>query len=151
MPITARLSRRFYDKFGDEIVNELVEWLNQVDLAFRSELRQVNETNFVRSDAKLDQRLAEFAAELRGQMQTIDADLRGEMHSLKAELRSELHDLRGELRGEMAGLRGEMGVLRAEMVGLRGETKGELHAMKAELMKWMFVFWAATALAVLLK
>jgi len=26
MPVTAQLSRRFYDKFGDELTNELAEW-----------------------------------------------------------------------------------------------------------------------------
>src|SRR2546428_10219876 len=33
MPVTAKLSRAFYDRFGDELTNELVEWLNQVDTA----------------------------------------------------------------------------------------------------------------------
>jgi hypothetical protein len=64
MPVTARLSRRFYEKFGDDIVNELVEWLNQVDATYRSELREQNELNFARFDAKLDQRLSELKAEL---------------------------------------------------------------------------------------
>ena len=27
MPITAKLSRKFYETFGDELTNELVEWL----------------------------------------------------------------------------------------------------------------------------
>ncbi len=26
MPVTAKLSRRFYEKFGDDIANELVDW-----------------------------------------------------------------------------------------------------------------------------
>jgi len=64
MPVTARLSRRFYEKFGDEVVNELVELLNQVDATYRSELRETNELNFARFAAKLDQRLAELKAEL---------------------------------------------------------------------------------------
>jgi hypothetical protein len=64
MPVTARLSRRFYEKFGDEIVNELVEWLNQVDAMYRSELREQNELNFARFDAKQGERLAELKAEL---------------------------------------------------------------------------------------
>ena len=64
MPVTARLSRRFYEKFGDDIVNELVEWLNQVDASYRSELREQNELNFARFDSKLEQRLAELKAEL---------------------------------------------------------------------------------------
>jgi hypothetical protein len=64
IPVTARLSRRFYEKFGDEIVNELVEWLNQVDAAYRSEVKEAIDISFVRFDAKLDQRLAELKAEL---------------------------------------------------------------------------------------
>lgn len=64
MPVTAKLSRRFYEKFGDDIVNELVDWLNQVDDTYRSDLRQLNEVNFARFDAKLDARLAELKAEL---------------------------------------------------------------------------------------
>jgi hypothetical protein len=66
----------------------LVEWLNQVDATYRSELRDQNEMNFARFDAKLDQRLA-------------------------------------ELKVDVANL-------------------------KAELIKWMFLFWAGTALAGLL-
>ncbi len=28
VPVTAKLSKAFYDRFGDDIVAELVEWLN---------------------------------------------------------------------------------------------------------------------------
>ncbi len=31
MPVTARLSRKFYEKLGDDLANELVEWFNMVD------------------------------------------------------------------------------------------------------------------------
>src|SRR5207249_3950586 len=64
MPVTAKLSRKFYETFGDEIANELVEWFNQVDATYRSELRELNELNFARFDAKLEQRIAELGAEL---------------------------------------------------------------------------------------
>ena len=59
-----------------------------MDLAYRSELKEQNELNFARFDAKLDQRVAELRAEIQG--------------------------------------------------------------LKAELIKWMFLFWAGTALAGLL-
>ena len=64
MPVTARLSRRFYDTFGDEIANELVDWFNQVDATYKSELRELNEVNFARFDAKLEQRIASLEARL---------------------------------------------------------------------------------------
>ncbi len=64
MPVTAKLSRRFYETFGDEIANELVGWFNSVDDAYRSEFRDLFEVHIARFDAKLDQRLAEMKAEL---------------------------------------------------------------------------------------
>jgi hypothetical protein len=54
MPVTARLSKRFYEKFGDDITNELVDWFNRVDATYRTELRELNELNFERFDAKLE-------------------------------------------------------------------------------------------------
>ena len=75
MPVTAKLSRKFYEKFGDDIANELVEWFNAVDATYRSDLRELNELNFARFDAKLEQRIAELRAEVSGRI----AELRSEM------------------------------------------------------------------------
>lgn len=58
MPVTAKLSRKFYETFGDEITNELVEWLNQVDDTFRIDLRELNDANFARFEGKLEAGLA---------------------------------------------------------------------------------------------
>jgi hypothetical protein len=63
MPVTAKLSRKFYEKLGDDVTNELVEWFNQVDVAYRSEFRELFEVHFARFDAKLEQRIAEVRAE----------------------------------------------------------------------------------------
>ncbi len=42
-----------------------MDWLNQVDTAYRTELRDINELNFARFEAKLEQRLGELRIELR--------------------------------------------------------------------------------------
>ena len=94
VPVTARLSKRFYDVFGEEIATELVDWFNQVDETHRADLRELNELNFGRFDAKLEQRLAEVKAELKTDM--------------------------------------------AE----------RLAKLETGLVRWMFVFWAPTALGV---
>jgi len=65
MPVTAKLSRKFYEKFGDDVANELVDWFNMVDATYRSELRELNELNYARFDAKLEQRIAELRAEMQ--------------------------------------------------------------------------------------
>ena len=76
MPVTAKLSRKFYDKLGDEIANELVEWFNQVDATYRSDLRELNEVNFARFDAKLEQRWAQLDAKLEQRIAEVKAALR---------------------------------------------------------------------------
>ena len=94
MPHTVKLSQRFYEKFGHDLVDELVNWFNDTDTAYWAELRELNDLNFARFDAKLEQRVAEVKSELRQGM---------------AQLRTELADLR------------------------------------ANLIKWMFLFWMGQA------
>ena len=117
LPLTAKLSRRFYAKFGDEIVNELVELLNRVDTAYRTELREQNELNYARFEAKLEQRIAELGAALRAEMAEMARSLR-------------------------AGITQQGTLLHAEMSSL----KVEVHSLKAELIKWMFLFWSVKVL-----
>ena len=79
MPVTAKLSRKFYEKLGDDVANELVEWFNQVDATYRSDLRELNELNFSRFDAKLEQRAAELAARFDTKLEQRISELRTEM------------------------------------------------------------------------
>ena len=76
VPVTARLSKRFYDVFGEEIATELVDWFNQVDDTYRTDLRELNELNFSRFDAKLEQRLAELRAELVKELADVKSGLK---------------------------------------------------------------------------
>src|SRR3954462_275415 len=64
VPVTAKLSKRFYDVLGEDVANELVDWFNAVDLTYRTDLRELNELNFARFEARLDQRMAELRTEL---------------------------------------------------------------------------------------
>jgi len=98
MPVTARLSKRFYEVLGEDVANELVEWFNAVDATYRADLRALNELNFARFDAKLEQRFAESNAARERRL---------------------------------------------------GELRVEIHRMRADLVKWMFLFWAPTALGVI--
>ncbi|HEU5303880.1 MAG TPA: hypothetical protein VFU40_04480, partial [Gemmatimonadales bacterium] len=59
-----------------------VDWFNAVDLTYRADLRELNELNFARFDAKLEQRLAELRAELRQEI----AELRTELHGFRADM-----------------------------------------------------------------
>ena len=123
MPVTARLSKRFYDVFGEEIANELVDWFNQVDETYRTDLRELNELNFSRFDAKLEQRLAESDAKLERRIAELDAKWGSRWSQLDAKLEHRLAELRAELVKELADVKSGL--------------------------KWMLTFWAPTALAVI--
>jgi len=61
--VTAKLSKLFYDRLGEPVANELVDWFNAVDQTYRNDLRELNELNFARFDAKLEQRFAQARAQ----------------------------------------------------------------------------------------
>jgi hypothetical protein len=79
VPVTAKLSLKFYEKLGDDVANELVDWFNSVDATYRSDLKELNELNFARFDAKLEQRVGELAAKLDAKIDRRVAELRAEM------------------------------------------------------------------------
>ncbi len=51
MPISATLSRKLFETFGDEAAGDMVDWMNRIDSA-RSKLRDLNEANAKRIDGK---------------------------------------------------------------------------------------------------
>jgi len=73
MPVTAKLSRKFYEAFGDEIANELVDWFNQVDATYKSDLRELNELNFARFETRLEAEIAQAVARLETRMAAFEA------------------------------------------------------------------------------
>jgi hypothetical protein len=86
VPVTAKLSKRFYDVLGEDVANELVDWFNAVDLTYRADLRELNELNFARFDAKLEQRLVELRAELRQEIAGLRLEFRTELQQVRTEL-----------------------------------------------------------------
>lgn len=73
MPVTAKLSRKFYDRLGDDIANELVDWFNAVDDTYRTQLRELNELNWKRFEAAMDARFAAFELKMDRRFSAVDA------------------------------------------------------------------------------
>ena len=86
MPVTAKLSLKFYERFGDDIAGELVDWFNAVDSTYQNQLREINELNWERFKATLLAESASIRAELRGEFGAGFAQLRTEMAEMRAEL-----------------------------------------------------------------
>lgn len=75
MPVTAKLSRKFYERLGDDIAAELVDWFNAVDATYKSELKETNDLNWERFKDHLDSRLKYMDAHLDSRLDRLRADL----------------------------------------------------------------------------
>jgi|SRR5213082_823937 len=149
MPVTAKLSRMFYERFGDELTNELVDWFNQVDATYRGELRELNELNFARFDAKLEQRAAELDAKLEQRTAELDAKIEQRTAQLDAKLEQRIAEVKAELHAGLAMLEGRLlariGVLEGGLIGRIGMVEGRL----TRLTVLLWVTLVATLLGVL--
>ena len=65
MPQAPKFSEVFYERFGHDVVDELLDWLNKMDMNSQASLRELNELNFARFDAKLELRIGEVRSEMR--------------------------------------------------------------------------------------
>jgi len=94
------LSRKFYETIGEDVTNELLDWFKSVDQTYRNDLRELNELNFTRFDARFEQRLAEFDAKWGSQFATIDGRfiaIDGRFIAMDAKLEQRLAELKSDL------------------------------------------------------
>ena len=127
MPVTAKLSRKFYETFGEDVTNELVELLNNVHTTSRADLRELNESNFSRFEGKL----AEMNGRWEGRFTAFDAklaEMNGRWESRFAAFDAKLEQRLAESSRDLAD---------------------RLAHLESRLTWRMFAFWAPTALAVI--
>ncbi len=94
MPVTAKLSRKFYEKLGDDVAN---------DATYRSDLKQLSEVNFTRFDAKVEQRWAQLDSRLEQRVADLRAEMRAGFVGADAKLEQRLAELETRLTRRMFG------------------------------------------------
>jgi hypothetical protein len=135
MPVTARLSLRFYEKLGEDVANELVEWFNSVDATYRSDLRELNELNFARFDAKVEQRIGGLDA----RMVALEAKLEQRLAEFGA-------DLRMAMESRFAQVDARFESLEARLVQ---RLEARIGGVKHDLVRWMLASWSTMMLVLL--
>ena len=144
MPATPKLSRKFYDTFGEDVVNELVDWFNRMDGTYRADLRDMNELNFVRFDATLQQRFAESDSKWERRFAELErrwAEFTSEWERRFAEL-----DIKWERRFAESDAKWEVRIAQLDSKWERqfSALSERMAAFDARMIKWMFVMWIGT-------
>ena len=119
MPVTAKLSRKFYEKLGDDVANELAEWLNTVDSSYRQEFRELFEAHF----GRLGERMTGLEGRIEARMSGLEGRLDARMSGLEGRLEARMGSFESRFEARM---------------------DAKLEALKSELLRWMFLFWVGT-------
>ena len=141
MPVTGKLSRLFYERLGEQVTNELVEWFNAVDQTYRSDLRELNELNFARFGAKIEQRFAELHADFRTRLAELDAKLEQRSAEVRADFRTRLAELDAKFEQRSAQLDAKLGTKIAEL-------DAKLERRLGEQTRWLIVTWVTVVLGI---
>ena len=136
MPVTARLSLRFYEKLGEDVANELVEWFNSVDATYRSDLRELNELNFARFDAKLEQRIGVFEGKVDARFETFEARVDARFETLEAKVDRRIGALESKVDARFETLEARL-IQRLE---------ARIGDVKHEMLRWMLALWSTMML-----
>ena len=161
---------KFYDTFGEDVVNELVDWFNRMDATYRADLRDMNELNFARFDATLQQRFAQSDAkwerrwaELMAKWEQRFAEFTAEWERRFADFTSEWErrfaefDIKWERRFAESDAKWEVSIAaldaKWEVRIAERDSKWErrfaalseqMAVFEARMIKWMFVMWIGT-------
>jgi Skp family chaperone for outer membrane proteins len=154
MPVTAKLSKLFYDRLGEQVANELVDWFNQVDATYRADLRELNELNFARFDAKLEQRLAELHAKLDSKIDRVTTELDAKFDSKIDRVTTELHaKFDSKIDRVAAELHAKIDRVAAAADARMDARVSDLHAVLERRLgdqtRWLFVAWASLLIAIM--
>jgi len=146
MPVTARLSLRFYEKLGEEVANELVEWFNSVDATYRADLRELNELNFARFDAKVDQRIGVLEARVDQRIGALEARVDQRIGAFEARVNQLIADLRMEMERRFALVDARFEALEAR---LTQRLESRIGSVKQSMLRWMLASWSSMMLVLL--
>jgi DNA anti-recombination protein RmuC len=128
-----------------ELTNELVDWFNSVDATYQSDLRELNEHNFMRFDAKLEQRLAGVDAKIDSLAARLDAKI----DSLAARLDAKIDSVAAELDARMVALESRLlGQMNQRFAEQRESLTAQLSAFESRMTRWMVALWTSTMLAI---
>jgi hypothetical protein len=123
----------FYERFGDELTNELVDWFNAVDATYQTELRALNELNFARFEAKMGERFAESDAKFEHRFAELEVKLERRFAAIDA---------------RFAAIDARFAAIDARFATLEERLGARFSAFEARLFRWFVGLLSTTLLSV---
>jgi len=146
VPVTAKLSRKFYERFGDEIANELVDWFNAVDSTYQGQLKEVNDLNWGRVETRFtafDERLDAVAVKFEAKLEGLESRMNSKLEALESRMDSRFKALESRMDSKLETLESRTD---SELHGLEARLDTKIQRLRSELILWMFGFWTATVI-----
>ena len=97
---------------------------------------------------EMTEKIEGLRSEMTGRIENLNTEMTGKIEGLRTEMHDEIGKLRAEVHQEIAKVWNEIGRLRAEMTEKIEKLRSEMHSMKADIIKWMFVFWVSQTLMI---
>ncbi len=158
MPVAVRLSRNFYERFGDDATNELIALLNDVDFTYRTELKDAFAGSLAVFDAKLEQRVAEATARFDARFAEVEAKFDARFAEVEARFDARFAEVEARFDARFAEVEAKF-EKRFTAIEVKSEQRfaavdlaianlaGEMKGMQSSLLRWMFAFWVASTAA----
>ncbi len=98
---------------------------------------------------EMTEKIEGLRTEMTEKIENLRSEMTGQIEGLRSEMHDEIGKLRAEVHQEIAKVWDEIGKLRAEMTEKIEKLRSEMHSMKADIIKWMFVFWVSQTLVII--
>jgi hypothetical protein len=153
VPVTAKLSRKFYERLGDDIANELVDWFNAVDASYQFQLKDVNELNWTRVQTRFDafdERIEQLGERIDLNLSALETRFDAKLSSLEGRFDAKLSSLEERTDARLSSLEASIATKFSSVEASAMESRLEaridtrIQRVRSELILWMFGFWTAT-------
>jgi F0F1-type ATP synthase membrane subunit b/b' len=133
LDVYTKLREGFEEKEAKTIAIAIESAFKEADKDLLEKVATKKDLEALKAATKQD--IANLRAEVREDIANLRAEVREDIANLRAEVREDIANLRAEVREEITNLRAE----------LRGEFKEKIASLKADIIKWMFIFWIGQA------
>ncbi len=130
------------EKLGPKVTADLFDLFDSMIQKSRQEIVKEQVHEHEKIELRFERKLSE-----------VEARLLKEIAAIKNELKLDIADLRSELKSEIetshSKLKSEIEALRVEFKSDNDRIRIEAEKNKADLIKWMFLFWIGTVITIL--